>query len=82
MQKSSRLCENSEFAEKWLVSTEFLRFVEPVTDENRRKSAEIHQLAHGRVSFHTVCKIYATVSRRYAARKLVYLLAEEWTSAI
>jgi hypothetical protein len=30
-------------------------------DENRRKSAEIHQLALGRVSFHTVCLNYAQV---------------------
>jgi hypothetical protein len=42
VQNSSRLCKNSEFAEKWLVSTEFLRFGGPVMDENRRKSAETH----------------------------------------
>jgi len=42
VQNSNRLCENSEFGEKWLVSIKILRFVEPVIDENRRKSAEIH----------------------------------------
>jgi hypothetical protein len=41
VRNSCRPCGNSDFTEKWLVSTEFLRFGEPVKDENRRKSAEI-----------------------------------------
>ncbi len=59
MQKFCRLCENSEFAEKWLVATEFSRFGEPVMNENRQKSAVTRQLMLGRASIHTVCLINA-----------------------